>query len=211
MLIERKNEPLHWGALDVGLFGLEKDWHGEILDVPAAFGLAIDHSNLWFVATRRAPAALHPQARPGSFTPELWKYDCAEFFLGHPGSGRYLEFNLASNGAWWTAEFTAPRVRAEQAEVPVPGVKTYGELSADGSWLAAASIPLDVLKARFDFGPETCMNVTFIVDSPKQKFLTAAPPPAGDADFHRPELLRRVRIIEGGLTFDRMKPLNETA
>jgi len=105
MLIEHKKEPLNWGSLDLGLFGLNKDWYGEVIDPPAGFGMAIDHGSFWFVATCRTPAMIHPKARPGKFTAELWKYDCAEFFLSHPESGRYLEFNLAANGAWWTAEF----------------------------------------------------------------------------------------------------------
>ncbi|MCP5536921.1 MAG: hypothetical protein H7A51_11910 [Akkermansiaceae bacterium] len=201
MLIEHKSAPLQWGALDLALFGLENDWFGHKLDVPAAFGLAIDHASFWFVATRRKPASLHPQARPGIFTPELWKYDVAEFFLSHPTSGRYLEFNLAPNGAWWSAEFTAPRVRADKQDVEVPGVQTFSDLAPDGTWVAAASIPLDVLKARLDFGPETRMNVTFIVDSPDQKFLTATPADGGAPDFHRPDLFQQVRIHEGGLTF----------
>jgi hypothetical protein len=201
MLIEHKKTPLHWGALDLALFGLEKDWYGTTLDVPAAFGLAIDHGSLWFVATRRKPADLAPQSRPGKFTPELWKHDVAEFFLSHPASGRYLEFNLAPNGAWWSAEFTAPRVRADKAEVQVPGVKTFSEIAPDGTWVAAASIPLDILKARFDFGPESRMNVTFIVDSPAQKFLSAVPAPDGVPDFHRPDVFQQIKIHDGGLTF----------
>jgi len=206
MLIEHKKEPLYWGALDLGLFGLNKDWYGKEIETPAGFGMGIDHGSFWFVATRRAPAMLHPKARPDQFTPELWKYDCAEFFLSHPASGRYLEFNLAANGAWWSAEFTAPRVRAQEEDLPVPGVKTYGELSPDGSWLAAASIPLDALKARFDFGPETRMNVAFIIDSPEQKFLSAVPAAEGEPDFHRPDLFQQVQIVDGGLTFDQQVP-----
>lgn len=203
MLIEKKHSPLHWGALDMALFGLEKDWYGEKLDVPAAFGLAMDHGSLWFVASRRKPALLHPQARPGVFTPELWKYDCAEFFLGHKESGRYLEFNLAPNGAWWTGEFTAPRVRSSDDEVEMPGVKTYADLSPDGSWLVAASFPLDILEARFGFGPESVMDVTMIVDSPEQKFLTATPPASAEMepDFHRFDDWKQITIHDGGLTF----------
>lgn len=203
MLIEHKNEPLHWGTLDLALFALQTDWSNTPLDVPAAFGMAIDHGSFWFVATRRQPAIIHPDARPGQFTPELWKYDVAEFFLKHPESGRYLEFNLAPNGAWWSAEFTAPRVCAHTDDLPVPGVKTFAELAPDGSWLAAASIPLDVLQARFGFGSESLINVTFIVDSPTQKFLTATPPtPTLEPNFHHPDLFQPVHIQDGGLTFD---------
>ncbi|MFK7911081.1 MAG: hypothetical protein AB8F34_10855 [Akkermansiaceae bacterium] len=201
MLIEKKHQPLRWGALDLALFGLEKDWYGEPLEDPAAFGLAIDHGSLWFVATRRKPASIHPDARPEKFTPELWKYDVAEFFVSHPESGRYLEFNLAPNGAWWSAEFTAPRVRADKNDVEIPGVKTFSDLTPDGTWLAAAAIPLDILQARLDFGESSRMNVTMIVDSPEQRFLTATPAPTGEPDFHLPELLQSVRIHDGGLTF----------
>ena len=206
MFIEHKKSPLEWGALDISLFGIEKDWYGERLEVPAAFGLAMDHRNLWFVATRQSPASLHPDARPGRFTPELWKYDVAEFFLSHPASGRYLEFNLSPNGAWWSAEFTAPRVRADEEDVPVPGVKTFSELMSDGTWLAAAAIPLDVLQARFDFGADTRMNVTFVLDSPQQKFLTACPPPSGEPDFHRPDVFKQVHIHDGGLSYEGEMP-----
>lgn len=201
MLIEKKHHPLRWGALDLALFGLEKDWYGNTLDVPAAFGLAIDHGSFWFVATRHKPAQIHPQARPGKFTPELWRHDVAEFFMAHPDSGRYLEFNLAPNGAWWSAEFTAPRVRAAGEDKEMPGVKTFADLAPDGTWVAAACIPLDILRARVDFGESTCMNVTMIVDSPRQRFLTASPPPDAEPDFHLPGLLRPVRMHDGGLTF----------
>ena len=201
MLIEKKHQPLHWCALDMALFGLEKDWYGEPLDDPAAFGLAIDHGSFWFVATRRKPASIHPNARPDKFTPELWKHDVAEFFISHPESGRYLEFNLAPNGAWWSAEFTAPRVRADENDVEIPGVKTFSDLTPDGTWLAAASIPLDILQARLDFGETSRMNVTMIVDSPEQRFLTATNATGGEPDFHHPDLFQPIRIHDGGLTF----------
>lgn len=208
MLIDRKSAALQWGSpgshegsgegsLDLELSGIDRDWFGRPFGVPAAFGLAIDPTSLWFVAARRKSATIHPQARPGEFTPGLWQYDVAEFFLSHPTSGRYLEFNLAPNGAWWSAEFTAPRVSDGAIDTGIPGVKTYSEVAPDGCWLAAASIPLDVLESRFAFGPTTRMNVTFIVDSPDQKFLTYHQAPAGDPDFHQPALFRQVTIYEG--------------
>ncbi|MGJ8676153.1 MAG: hypothetical protein ACSHX0_01410 [Akkermansiaceae bacterium] len=201
MIIERKKQPLVWGKLDLALFGLTKDWHGEALDKAAAFGLAMDDEHLWFVATRRKAALTLPEAMPFEFTPELWKYDVAELFIRHPQSGRYLEFNLAANGAWWSAEFTEPRRRAESVDIPMPGVTTYAELADDNTWLSAASISLDVLRARLDFGEHTEMNVTMIVDSPEQRFLSASEPPSGKPDFHQMGLMQRVKILDGGLTF----------
>lgn len=186
MMIFTSSRRLVWGGLDVPLFGLTKDLAGATLDPPAGFCLATDPSHLWFIANHRQPALLHPKARPGGFQAELWRYDVAELFLAHPASGRYFEFNLAPNGAWWTCEFTAPRVRAEVAEIAMPEVATFAELAPDGSWLAAMAIPLDLLRARLDFGPATGANVTMILSSPEQRFFSAAALGPGEPDFHQP-------------------------
>ena len=198
MFVEQKNADLRWGSLDLSMSRIDTDWFGRHLEVPAAYGLAIDSSHLWFVATRNKAASISPQAGPGEFVPELWKYDVAEFFLSHPSSGRYLEFNLAPNGAWWSAEFVAPRVRDCEHDVGIPGVKTYSEIAPDGQWQAAASIPLDFLEAHFDFGKQSRMNVTFIVDSPAQKFLTASSAATGEPDFHLPDLFEQVSLAPRG-------------
>jgi hypothetical protein len=175
-----------WGQLDVPLFGLQSDLAGVPLDVPAAFSLVADPRHLWFVAHHRKPALIHPQARPGAFQADLWRYDVAELFLADPLSGRYFEFNLAPNGAWWSCEFTAPRVRAEEVEIAMPEVATFSEMAPDGSWVAAMALPIELLKARLDFGPATRLNVTMILESPRQRFLSAADLGAGEPDFHRP-------------------------
>lgn len=177
---------LVWGGLDVPLFGLQNDWAGMPLDVPAAFSIISDPRRLWFIANHRKPASIHPQARPGTFQAELWRYDVAELFLAEPVSGRYFEFNLAPNGAWWSCEFTAPRVRAEEVDIAMPEVATFSEMAPDGSWVAAMAIPLDLLKARLDFGPGTQLNVTMILESPRQRFLSAVNLGEGEPDFHRP-------------------------
>ena len=186
---------LVWGELDVSLFGLAKDLNGMLLDAPAAFSLATDTQHLWFIANHRKPALVHPQARPGAFQAELWKYDVAELFLSDPVSGRYFEFNLSPNGAWWTCEFTGPRLRADAVDIVMPEVATFSELSADGSWLAAMAIPLDLLRARLDFGAETRINVTMILESPQQRFLSANPLGGGEPDFHQPECFTQVRFV----------------
>ena len=206
MIIEQKTSPLRWGELDLALFGIDKNWQGEKLDTPAGFGIGMDDELFWFVATRHQPAIVHPDAYAGKFTPELWKYDVAEFFIRDPDSGRYLEFNLAPNAAWWCAEFTAPRIRAYEEDVEMIDVRAYSHLSEDGSWLAAVSIPLDILKARVNFGASSEMNTTFIVDSPDQQFLTANPAPEGEPDFHQLDLLKPVQIVEGGVSFHNQQP-----
>jgi len=184
--------PLQWGELDVPLFGLGSDWDGGDFEPPAGFSLVMDRQRLWFLANHRKPAELHPKSRPGAFQAELWRYDVAELFLAEPKSGRYFEFNLAPNGAWWTCEFTAPRMRAEEVDIAMPEIATFAELAPDGSWLAAMAIPLDLLKARLDFGPETMANVTMILGTPDQKFLSATKLGGAEPDFHQPQAFSKV-------------------
>ncbi len=195
MTIFESTRPLAWGELDVPLLGLEHDWDGNRVEPAAAFSLVKDSRRLWFLAGHRRPAALHPRSRPGDFQAELWRYDVAEFFLADPRSGRYFEFNLSPNGAWWNCEFTAPRVRAKEEDEPMPDVATFAELAPDGSWLAAMAVPLDLLEARLDFGAETTANVTFILETPAQRFLSAANLGDGGPDFHRPGSFAKVAMV----------------
>lgn len=179
--------PLEWGGLDLPLFGLARDWDGVAVEPPAAFSLAVDARHLWFVAMHRSAADLHPRARPGAFQAELWQHDVAELFIADPASGRYFEFNLAPNGAWWSCEFRAPRQREEEIDIAMPEVASFSELSADGSWLAALCLPLDLLRARLDFGLQSRLNVAFILRSPQQIFLSANDLGGGMPDFHQPD------------------------
>lgn len=187
MTIFTSPRPLKWGELDVPLFGLQKDWQGAPVEPAAGFSLAMDDRRLWFIAHHRKAAELHPLARPGSFQAGLWHHDLAELFIADPVSGRYFEFNLAPNGAWWSCEFTAPRVRAEEIDIAMPEVATFSDMAPDGAWVAAMAIPLDLLKARLDFGPRSRVNVTMIFGLPDRKFITAADLGGGEPDFHRPQ------------------------
>lgn len=194
MNIEVADKPLRWGELDMNLFGIENDWYGEKFAKPMTFGLAVDKDYLWFVAGHQQPASIHPNAKPGAFQAELWKHDVAEFFLLNPTTGKYLEFNLAPNGAWWSAMFTAPNVLESEEEIPFEEVATYAELALDGSWMAAAAIPLKHLRSELNFGDGSQMNVTFIVNSPDQKFGTAADLGKGEPDFHQPDKFKKVNF-----------------
>lgn len=187
MTVIRSTKPLVWGEMDLPLFGIGKDWYETDVAPQAAFCVAVDSRSLWFVASHGKAAKLHPAARPGRFTPELWKHDVAELFLSDPTSGRYFEFNLSPNGAWWSCEFSAPRVRAEEVEIAFPEVATFAELAPNGGWVAAMAIPRDLLEARLNFGEGSKLNVTFILGTPEQRFLSAAKLGEGEPDFHQPE------------------------
>lgn len=177
------------------MFGLGTDLHGAPLQPPAAFSLVKDSRYLWFIANHRRPAQIHPQARPGAFQAELWKYDVTELFIADPVSGRYFEFNLAPNGGWWSCEFTAPRVRADEVDIAMPDVATFSELAADGTWVAAMSLPLDLLRARIRFGGTTLANVTMILGTPAQRFLSASDMGPGEPDFHQPGRFQQVGFV----------------
>ncbi|MGJ8656053.1 MAG: hypothetical protein ACSHX6_06360 [Akkermansiaceae bacterium] len=198
MNIEIADKALRWGELDVNLFGVEGDWYGEKFAKPLMFGLAVDKDYLWFVAGHQEPASLHPAAKPGAFVAELWTYDVAEFFLLDPASGKYLEFNLAANGAWWSAMFTGPRVRESAEEIPFPDVATYADLAPDGSWMAAAAIPLKELRSELNFGDGSEMNVAFIVGSPEQRFGSAVKLGGEAPNFHQPEGFEKVKFYHVG-------------
>jgi len=194
MTIFQSAQPLAWGGLDLPMLGISRDWHGTALNPPAGFALAVDGRYLWFVAHHRSPAELHPMAMPGGFLAGLWEHDCAELFLADPVSGRYFEFNLAPNGAWWSCEHTAPRVRAEETDIAMPEVATFAEMSADGAWLAAMAIPLDLLRARLDFGPRSRANVAFMLGGPQRIHASAADLGGGTPDYHRPGRFPEVKF-----------------
>jgi len=185
--IFESDAPLAWGALDLPLLGIARDWFDKPVDPPPGYALACDPEHLWFVAHHRTPARAHPKSRPGLFCADLWKHDVAELFLADPKGGRYLELNLAPNAAWWSCEFTAARRRADLEDIAVPDVKTWSDLAPDGAWVAAMAVPLDVLRARVGFGAGTRANVCMILGSPEQRFFSATSMGDGEPDFHRPD------------------------
>jgi len=169
------------------------DWFGQSLAPPVHFLFGLDCDHFHFFASRKSPAVIHPDSRPGEFQAELWKYDVAEFFLRAPNSNQYLEFNLAPNGGWWSCLFKAALVPMQGENTPLPGVITSGEVSP-GGWRAHAKIPLNSLCDQLDFGPESRLNATFILNSPEQIFLTAGAPAPGEPNFHRPNDFPGIRM-----------------
>lgn len=158
------------------------DWYGNDVEPSLEYAMAADEENLWFLAARKAGAAIHPDARPGAFQPELWKYDVAEFFIGSTEGTNYWEFNLCLNGAWWACAFETAR-KADTALTAPEGVETQGTLT-ETDWQCMARIPLAALKG---IDLRHCkIAVTSILNTPDQIFLTTADNLEGEPDFHRP-------------------------
>ena len=171
------------------------DWHGQSMDSPAHFSLLEDTTHLWLIAGRNKPAKPHPTGLCGDFQVELWRHDVAELFIAAPDGSAYLEFNLSPRGAWWMERFSQPRHVDPIAERPV--VKTHAELADGGAWLSALAIPLDWLFDTIGWSENSPLNVSFILDSPDQRFLTACDLGDGEPDFHRPQAFQPAHRLSG--------------
>ncbi len=185
--------PLAWGELDLPLLGVDSDWFGSPLAPPQGYSLAIDPTHLWFLATRGAPASCAPEAPPLTFTPRLWLHDVAELFLTDTASGRYLELNLAANGAWWAAMFSSPRSLAEEVPDFEQHITTHSDADTPNAWIAAMVIPIAFLKDTINFGLESRANAAFILNSPVQTFHSVHKLGGSTPDFHRPQEFLRLR------------------
>ncbi|YCM43720.1 hypothetical protein V2O64_20655 [Verrucomicrobiaceae bacterium 227] len=173
---------------------IPSDWFGQSLTIPTRVLFWIADERLHFLAhASQGPGQHHPDSRPSQYHAELWKYDVAEFFLLDPRTGQYLEFNLAPNGAWWSCGFSSPRTPSPGEPTAIPDLETHTR-QEDRSWSAHASLPLAWLREHYHFGEPSKINATLILRSPDQIFLTAAAPPGGAPDFHRPDQFLKVEF-----------------
>lgn len=170
---------------------VSRDWFKRTLDIPVKYHFALNQHDFYFSVSRQTKAVIHPDAQPGEFQSELWKYDVAEFFIAPEdrSATEYLEFNLAPNGSWWSCFFKQPRVPAQCK--PLQGVRTEALLDEE-KWSVQAAIPRNQIPW---LGSARCLlNAAFILDSPEQRFLTVADLGNGAPDFHRPQDFLPMRL-----------------
>jgi len=186
MEIEVLSAPLLWADVHaVPMQELCHDWQGEALAPPARFAVVEDPSHLWLIAGRQSAAKPHPAGDCGDFQAELWRYDVAELFIADATQSSYLEFNLSPTGAWWMERFSAPR-QAHPLE-RLPAVLTHAGPDGVSGWRAALGLPLDWLRATIGWSEASPLNVTLILETPEQRFVTATDLGGGEPDFHRPQ------------------------
>ncbi len=88
---------------------LDKQWNGAPAMPSLPLELIIEHDTLTFSVEFPKGSQAHPESINEAFTEELWLWDVAELFIAGK-NGRYLEVNLAPNGAYWMQGFLAPRL-----------------------------------------------------------------------------------------------------
>ncbi len=122
------------------------------------------------------------------FIEGLWRFDCGELFLVQPLTGRYLEINLAPNGAWWSCVFSGVRAR-DEAILP-PQIEGIWSSVAERGWEAGFSLSFAEIERCLGSSEGLRGNVTLIlggcpdVDPPLENLHSVAR--LGAVDFHRP-------------------------
>lgn len=162
---------------------LVNDWFGYDVEPSAEFTFATDGEFLWFLASRSKAATIHPEARPGQFQPELWRYDLAEWVHGRGRRHQLLGIQPCSQRRMVACAFSDTR-RANE-DIPAPLAVDTKCILTDEGWCAMARIPLNELRG---VDIRDCkLAATFILDTPDQIFLTTADDLSGNPDFHRPD------------------------
>ena len=159
---------------------LVKDWYGK--PCPKV-GFEVTKSTSWtFKVSVPTMATTKPMAEPNQYCEGLWKQDVAEWFIVNPKTGRYVECNLAANGAWWMMLFSEPRKRTR---VPsFTGVSTQYKLGGN-SWEAELFIPESLLLACLGEA-KWAHNVCFILGEKPKQYLSLNKLSPKVPDFHLP-------------------------
>ena len=118
----------------------------------------------------------------------LWRGDCGELFVLQPKTRRYLEINLAPNGAWWSCVFTAVRTRDES--IQPPQLEDIRSKLGEHGWEAGFSISFAEIERCLGSVEDLRGNVTLILggcpdpNPPLENLHSVAL--LGAVDFHRP-------------------------
>lgn len=156
------------------------DWTGGPLVSPYYWSFVLDPEMLWFTSQVPAPARGEPRHSLGEFVEGLWEFDVTEFFL-RADNGAYQEFNISSDGAWWTMPFSSYRERA--AHPRRPEGTTIAVTRALGVWNSFFGIPRRELQVAFD--EVRSIHVSAILHGTHEtRFLTSAGLPTFAPDFH---------------------------
>ena len=177
---------------------LDTDIAGSAGVIDFRFWLGRTDDAIWLAARAEKEAQSHPTVAAGAWHFGLWYFDCAELFLVCSATGRYLEVNLAPNGAYWVGVFDGPRKFAEGVAPETWAVTRTGVVQAE-AWSASIALPwasvVEALGGEPDRG-----NVTAVLDGcpdegvPMQNLRSEAPIDLDAPDFHVPDRFVALRF-----------------
>lgn len=159
---------------------MSRDWFGNALEQPFRWSLARDCDHLWACIQLPARPSDVRRHAAGEFVEGLWEFDVVELFVMN-SAGRYQEFNVSVDGAWWAMSFSEYRQRDANSIKP-RGVKVHiGR--GDRNWQGAISIPLTSLEV--ELSKESKIHLSGIVHGVTEaQYLSSAGPRDHKPDFH---------------------------
>jgi hypothetical protein len=149
--------------------------------------IALDPKHLWFAGSLPGGGVSLSNAKHGEFFEGLWEGDVLELFIKEP-SGRYFEFNVSPQGAWWGMELSSYRERASYLRLPrVTLIET--EVLSD-RWTALVCIERSSLPVAM--AADSTIHVSGIVHGTKSRYLSSNPVAKIPPDFHHLDAFQRM-------------------
>ena len=167
-------------------------------NVEAVCGLAATEDVLLVHFRVQAIPYYNPEFTAGVYREGLWRYDCGELWLASPETGRYIELNLAPNGAWWSMVFRVARQR--DLNCAPPACVTESQIREE-QWEASLRISWsEINRCLGDKGIPTA-NVTLVLggcpdgDVPPENLHSIVDLRGERPDFHRPQDWTRLHFV----------------
>lgn len=163
---------------------LSREWNGAgTFGGKVAFLLAADPKTLFLVAEFAKSTAAKP-TQNGKFIEGLWEEDVIEVFLADDQGQGYQELELSPTGAWWSAIFSAPRVRRQQDLSKVSVICSSTDVAGIHQVLLA--YPRNALGVTFGFSEQSRANICACLGKGARQYLSYCPLSGTTPDFHRP-------------------------
>jgi len=159
---------------------IEHDWFGEKLVRPFRASFAVQDERAAFHAVMPYAPPVADLHRRGDFVEGLWNDDVIELFV-RDHSGRYVEFNVSADGAWWFMPFTDYRTRAQDGcNPPETAISIVRE---DLQWQVRLSFDIDHL-LMFLSGVNLIHFSAIHYQGGAPVYLSSRRVLGGDPDFH---------------------------
>ena len=162
---------------------INTDWFGASCP-KVSFDLTSQNKHIIFTATL-PPTLTQPIGIAGQYTEGLWEHDVAELFINNPNTGKYIEINIAPNGAWWLMLFTAPRQRDPHFVTDTFTLTPKVQQSKQGGQISL-TIPHKLLHSLLG-STNYHYNVCFILGESPRQYMSLNQLNSKQPDFHRPD------------------------